>query len=271
MSRRRRNVSIVVLAAVLLGCSRRPETADSPARLDPAKHQLVEFWATFRKANQLRMQGDYAGAAAAYEECLRLNPAHEDSLYYLGASFEHLGRYGEAAAAYEKLLEVNPASGRALAKLGALLSSMDPKAPIDYARARRLLERLKELNPERAGPFLQLGLLDLREGNTAAALENFRVAARFGAPEGHYWTGCALYLSGESAGATRHLEKVLEVFAREQKMAGKGIRAEGDVKHSPQREKTPLERAAVGAKELLALIKAGRARRLQDCFVSANP
>jgi tetratricopeptide (TPR) repeat protein len=257
--------------AVLLACSPRQEPSQTAAAPDPGKQRVIEFWATFRKANQLRMKGDYETAAAAYQECLRSNPVHEDSLYYLGASLEHLGRYEEAAAAYEKLLEVNPASARALAKLGALLSSLDPKAPMDYARARRLLERLRELNPEQAGPFLQLGLLDLREGKTAAALEKFRIAARFGAPEGHYWTGCALYLGGNADEAGGHLEKVLEIFAKEQKLAGKGIRAEGDVKQTAHRERTPLERAALGSKALLARIKARAAPRLQDCFLPANP
>lgn len=266
-----RALAMAAALAVLLVCSRRQEPPETTAPADAGKRQLVEFWAAFRKANQLRMKGDYEGAAAAYEQCLRSNPAHEDSLYYLGASLEHLGRHEEAAAAYEKLLEVNPASARALAKLGALLSSADPRAPIDHGRARRLLERLRELNPEQAGPFLQLGLLDLREGKRRAALEKFRIAARFGAPEGHYWTGCALYLDGHGAEARRHLETVLEIFAREQKLAGKGIRAEGDVRPSPEREATPLERAALGSRHLLARIEARAEPRLEDCFATANP
>lgn len=267
----RRILAVAIVLTVLPACSRGPGPSDTAAPLDPGKQQVVEFWATFRKANQLRMKGDHESAAAAYQECLRSNPAHEDSLYYLGASLEHLGRYGEAAAAYEKLLEVNPASARALAKLGALLSSADPKAPIDYARARQLLERLRELNPEQAGPFLQLGLLDLREGNIKSALERFRIAARFGAPEGHYWTGCALYLNGNPAEARRHLERVLQIFAKEQKLAGKGIRAEGDVKRAPQREPTPLERAAAGSKGLLRRIETQTKPQLQDCFLATNP
>lgn len=268
---RRGGIFATAVLAALLGCSPRKELSETAAPLDAQKQQLVEFWATFRRANQLRMKGDYEGAAAAYQECLRSNPVHEDSLYYLGASLEHLGRYAEAAAAYEKLLEVNPSSARALAKLGALLSSADSKAPIDYTRARHLLERLRELNPEQAGPFLQLGLLDLRQGQTVAALEKFRIAARFGAPEGHYWTGCALYLNGNPVEARRHLERVLEIFAKEQKLAGKGVRAEGDVKQTPRREPTPLERAAAGSRGLLRRIEAGAKPQLQDCFLPANP
>lgn len=268
---RRRDILAAAMVAALLTCSPRKEPSETAAPLDAGKQQLVEFWATFRKANQLRMKGDHEGAAAAYQQCLRSNPAHEDSLYYLGASLEHLGRYGEAAAAYEKLLEVNPASARALAKLGALLSSADPKAPIDYTRARHLLQQLRELNPEQAGPFLQLGLLDLRQGQTAAALEKFRIASRFGAPEGHYWTGCALYLNGEPAQARRHLEKVLEISAKEQKLAGKGVRAEGDVKQTPRRDPTPLERAAAASNRLLRRIEARAKPQLQDCFLPANP
>jgi tetratricopeptide (TPR) repeat protein len=257
------------LLAVVVGCSREQTGSEAPP-MDPEKQQVVEFWASFRKANQLRMAGDYAGAAAAYRECLKSNPAHEDSLFYLGASLEHLGEYAGAIAAYEHLLEVNPASSRALAQLGRLLASAETEVPIDFARARGLLERLRELNPEQAGPFLHLGLLDLREGNLDAALEEFRIAARFGAPEGHYWAGCALSLKGEGDAASEHLHKVLEVHAREQKLAGAGVRAEGDVRKSSQRPMTALERAALGSKRLLERMKAGRTR-LPDCFVPASP
>lgn len=264
----RSRIWAAALLALVAGCSREQTASEAPP-MDPEKRQVVEFWANFRKASQFRAAGDYTGAAAAYRECLKSNPAHEDSLFYLGASLEHLGEYAGAIAAYERLLEVNPASSRALAQLGRLLASAEADVPIDFVRARRLLESLRELNPEQAGPFLQLGLLDLREGNLDRALEEFQIAARFGAPEGHYWAGCTLSIKGAAVPASEHLHRVLEVHAREQRMAGAGLRAEGDLGKPPQRPMTALERAALGSKRLLERMKAGRPQ-LQDCFVPAS-
>jgi tetratricopeptide (TPR) repeat protein len=118
-------VAFVVIAFTLIAVFRRRtvdrlEVSEGPA--SAKKQRIRNFWGLYNKANTLRLQGAYAEAAVAYQECLRLNPKHEDSLYYLGSCFEELGNYNEAASTYRKLIIVNPSSGRACSELGNTLS-----------------------------------------------------------------------------------------------------------------------------------------------------
>ncbi|MCW5976453.1 MAG: VCBS repeat-containing protein [Bryobacteraceae bacterium] len=245
-----------VLASILCGCGgAEPEAAAAP---DAGRDRIRNFWTLYRQASQLRLEEKHAEAARAYREALTLNATHEDSLYYLAASLERTGDYREAVAALETLLDVNPASSRAAAQLGYLLSTPAPGAVIDFERAERLFDRLKEINKEQAGPFLQLGHLRLNQGRLAEAAEDFRIASRFGAPEGHFWLGYSLYLQGRGDEAAEPLRKVLAAWEHERKLANAGVRSEGDVRPSAK-PVTALERSGVKARYLLAWMDASPA------------
>ncbi len=243
----------LLLAAFVLRRGSREDVAPAPA--DPRKQQLADFWGAFRQGNRFRQQGRYDEAAAAYAKCLELNPAHEESLYYLGISMEQIGQYAAAAQAYQRLLELNPAAGRALTQLGALLADDNPAWMPDYTRARSLFEKAVELNREQAGPFLHLGLVDLNLGRFSDALEDFRIAGRAGSPEGDFWAGYTYLLQGDGAAAARHFTRAVAVRERERRLSGAGVRAEGDRRPAPGRPLSAVERAAVKAMACLTWLE----------------
>ena len=239
-----------ILAVLLIGCSStEPEPSAKPG--DPAKQRIRDFWTAFRRANQNRIARDFYAAAEGYRTALELDPKHEESLYYLGVVHEETGDYSDAAGSYERLIEINPSSGRGLTQLAALLASVAPGAPTDLARARELLERAIQLNPEQAGPFLQLGKLSLTLGETDQALERFQIAARAGSPEGHSWAGVALFLDNKRKQASAEFENVLEIRRRELKLSGAGIAAEGDIRPEPGKPLSALDKAALMATQYL--------------------
>lgn len=243
-----------ILAVLLVGCSS-TEPGPSAATNDPAKQRIRNFWTAFRQANQNRIAGDFNAAAKGYRAALEFDPKHEESLYYLGVAQEETGDYTDAAAAYERLIEINPSSGRGLTQLAALLASVAPGAPTDFLRARELLERAIKLNPEQAGPFLQLGKLSLTVGETDQALEHFQIAARAGSPEGHSWAGVALFLDDKREQASAEFKKVLEIRRRERKISGTGIAAEGDIRPEPGKPLSALDKAALTATHYLSWMR----------------
>ncbi|MBI1790396.1 MAG: VCBS repeat-containing protein [Acidobacteria bacterium] len=236
---------LLALWVVTPGSSVGSREADGPREAE--KQRIRSFWNSYHQANSLRLQGDPAGAAQLYRQCLDVDPHHEDSLYYLAVSLEEMGDYQPAAATLRKLIELNPSSGRALSELANVLSTPAPGAPAGFPEARRALECTVEVNREQAGPFLRLCLLDLNEGKFDAALVRFRTAAGFGSPEGNYWIGYTYYLLHRRPEALQFFHKVLDRYAQERKMAGQGIRAEGDVWPDATKPLTALERSALKA------------------------
>ncbi|MCP5113841.1 MAG: tetratricopeptide repeat protein, partial [bacterium] len=156
-------LSALLALSLLLACSS-GDTEPGAAEADPGKQRIRSFWTTFRQANQQRLEGDLTAAAAGFRAALELDTQHEESLFHLGGVLEQTGDYAAAIDAYQRLIEINPASGRGLTQLAELLSSVAPGIPTDYDRAQNLLDRAIKLNPEQAGPFLQLGRLGLNRG-----------------------------------------------------------------------------------------------------------
>ena len=258
----------ITVFLLLLGCSPATEITETPA--DPAKARIQGFWSAFRQAGRLRAEGKLEEAVEAYRGCLKLDPRHEESLFHLGTSLQQLGRYHEAANAYEQLLTLNPASGRALSQYAGLLSTPAPGATVNLDRAEALLRRLLEVNKEQAGPFLQLGRVHLQRGGFDAAYEDFLLAARCGSPEGFAWAGYTAYLQGRAPEARRQFEQALTMRRRERKLAGAGIRAEGDVLPSPERPLTPLDRAALLAEYYRRELARGRGSSRPDPAAGRN-
>lgn len=166
--------------------------APSPAHFSPEeKERIRQFWALYRQATQLRVQGDWQRAAPLFRRALALDPTHEDGLYYLGNALFEIGHYTEAASSWEQLIRINPRSTRAHLRLGALYSSALAGAPLDLERAEREVRKALAMNKEESGTVLKLGEVLLLKGDIAGARAQFAAASRTNAR-----SSTALYLLG---------------------------------------------------------------------------
>lgn len=209
------------------------------------RNRVATFWAVFDRASALRTKGEFARAAELYREALRLNPTHEDSLYYLGSCLYELGEYAEAEQQLRNLIALNPDSGRAFGQLGRVLSLNAPGAARDLSAARQAFERELQIYTEQAGPLLELGSLELNQGDPARAEEHFRAATRLGSAEAEFLLGYTLFLQGRSAEAERSFDKVLAKYRADRKLTSKGVLSEGDILPDPSKPLTALQRAAL--------------------------
>ena len=247
-------VSLSVVSLSVSGCTGAKEERPAAAAHDPEKERIRNFWQLNGEAHRLRLAGDYHAAVERYAQCLELDPGHEDSLYYLGATLEELGRYREAEAAYRRMFEGNPASSRAVSQLAGLFSQRLPGASPNPDEARSWLERGIALNREHSGPYLKLGRLLLDEGRFADAAGAFQTAARFGSPEGSLMAAYALMLMGENQQAHRLLQKVLENEEMETRLAARGGKLEGDTRGEQGFPGSPLRSAGIRARLFLSWI-----------------
>lgn len=244
--------AVFAFGLITISKRRAPEKSEAAARMTNADKRLISaFWETYNKATALRLHGAFHEAALAYQECLRLNPAHEDSLYYLGSSLEELGDYAQAARTFGRLTVLNPSSGRAFSELGNSLSTLGPGSPADFGQARKAYYRCIQINREQAGPFLRLGLLDLNQGRYESALEDLRIAAGFGSPEADFLLGYVFFLQGKYEQSLQPLRKVVNSYARDRKIAARGVLSEGDLLPAPGKPLTALEKA--GLRSILLL------------------
>ncbi|HET7751099.1 MAG TPA: FG-GAP-like repeat-containing protein [Terriglobales bacterium] len=242
------------LAAVFLACAalitavkfRSANEARAAGNISAEeRNRVATFWATYDRASAVRTKGEFARAAELYREALRFNPTHEDSLYYLGSCLYELGEYAEAEQQLRSLIALNPESGRAYGQLGRLLSVDAPGAPRDLPAARQAFERELQIYTEQAGPLLELGGLEVNQGNLPRAEEDFRAATRLGSAEAEFLLGYALFLQGRWAEAERSFDKVLAKYRADRKLTSKGVLSEGDILPDPSKPLTALQRAAL--------------------------
>jgi hypothetical protein len=246
-----RRVAIALAAVALAGLfvtdrlrNRDPSAQTAPEE-SPARRRVREFWNAYNQAGLLRTRGDFAGATRLYRRSLELNPEHEDSRYYLAMSLSEMGDYAQAEAVLRDLLRLNAESGRGWAQLGNLLGELSPGGAKDPAGARKAYSNLLHINQEQAGPFIQVGLLELNQGHLAAAQQNFRTAAVSGAPEAKFLLGYTLLLEGRPREAADWFRKVIAAHLAGKQVAAKGVFSEGDVLPEEGKPLSALERATV--------------------------
>jgi len=239
-------VFVVCVALITVARFRSAAGAQASSGVNQAERDRVAaFWAAYDQAGVLRSKGEFTRAAELYREALQLNPSHEDSLYYLGSCLYELGDYAEAEQQLRSLIALDPESGRAYGQLGRLLSVAAPGAPHDLPAARQAFERELQIYTEQAGPLLELGGLELNQGNLARAEQDFQAATRLGSAEAEFLLGYVFFLEGRSAEAAHSFDKVLAKYRADHKLTTKGVLSEGDVLPDPDKALTALQRAAL--------------------------
>ncbi len=224
-----RLVIVAVLGALAVGaCAHETDPARNPVP-DEQRRRVVLFWDRLNAATAARIGGDCARARDLYLEALRLDPKHEDCLYYLGQCHRELKQPAEARRSFERLVEVNPASARGHLALGALLASSDPGEPLDLQTAEAHLRRAHEINGEETAPMVRLGEVLIVRGQAQDARSWLEAAARTNpkSVEAAFLAGYLLWEAGDRQGAEACLRKALQASRTEG--PPKGVLGEGDL------------------------------------------
>lgn len=185
------------------------------------KAEIRQFWDVYREAADLRRQGAWGEAVVAYREALKIDPRHEDALYYSGNALFELEKYEEAVTAWRQLVEVNPLSGRAHIQLGSVYSCGAEGAPFDLDIAEQEFQRALAINKEQTGPILKLGEVYLLSGQSKEAISYFTTALQSNSKsvEAHYLVGYLKWRAGEHDAALSSLQKAVE-FSQVKRPAG---------------------------------------------------
>lgn len=168
-----RRVAIgAVVLCVLCGavaCGGTPEGDRRAGEGDARRAGVLRFWDALHRGSEARHAGDFVAATAAYSEALRIDPRHEDALYYLGHCLSEQGRQAEARDAFARLLTVNPASARGHVALGAILAAPRDGTLPDLAEAESHFRLAHEINKEETGPMVRLGEIRLVQEDSSGA------------------------------------------------------------------------------------------------------
>ncbi len=228
--------------------NQKPELRSTPGVAPAAtagtrdKQRLLDFWNKQRAAmNAMKVEKDNARAIGLFREALALDPAHEDSLYYLATCLASTGDTGGALTTLAKLKRISPQSQRAFAQWGNL-RAISAKSPADLQAAEESLARAHAINPEETGALLILGEVALLRGDHKLADERLAAACRTNpkAVGGFFLRGYLAWKRGNDAGAKKLLEETRTALGKE--WQPKGATSEGDVKQKQHVEKTPLTR-----------------------------
>lgn len=193
------------------------------------------------RANRQFSAGDYAGAAAAYEQILAAGGPRAAVFYNLGNSYQRLGRYGPAILAYERARLLTPRDPDLLANLA--LARKAVAAFEETGRHPRVDEVLNYLSRNEwswlvAGSALFLGGLALLCGGVGLPRPWLRHCARVSAALAGLALvagGTALYLRRAetsrgivlSAGATVRLSPFEQAESLGTPGPGRGVRLGG--------------------------------------------
>ncbi len=232
-------------AGTLENSSARPPihpAAAQESRAPTDKQRLLDFWNKQRAAmNAMKVEKDNAKAIGLFREALVLDPAHEDSLYYLATCLAGTGGAEDALATLAELKRINPQGQRAFAQWG-ILRALSAKSPADLSAAEESLLRAHAINPEETGALLALGEVALLRGDVKLADERLAAACRTNpkAVGGFFLRGYLAWKRGDKLAATKFLEDTRAALGKE--WQPKGATSEGDVKQKQHVEKTPLTR-----------------------------
>jgi serine/threonine protein kinase/tetratricopeptide (TPR) repeat protein len=156
----------------------------------------------------LQMQGDQAGAAAAYREALRLDPTYAQAHNNLGNMLQAQKDYAGAVAAYHEALRHDPKHDRAHYNLGNALREQG-----DLAGAETAFRTAVRIDPEHALAHNNLGNVLLTRGDLAGAEAAIREALRLDPREvrAHNGLGQILFARNDLAGAVAAYREALRL------------------------------------------------------------
>lgn len=131
------------------------------------------FWNYYRQATAYRHENHIKEALINYRKAIKLNPQHENTLYYMGNVAMMDGDYALADSCWRVLIKVNPSSARGFNQLGGLYFC--PKAGPFWKppQSKYYYSKAAELNMESPGTQVRLGEIALVSGDEPHAYDIF--------------------------------------------------------------------------------------------------
>lgn len=206
------------------------------------QQRQVLFWDVERAAmSAMKVEKNNAKAIELFRQAIGLNPAHEDSRYYLGLC---LASHGDIEGALESLValqKLNPQSHRAWQQWGVLRATF-ARSDADLAAAEAALERAHSLNPEETGALLVLGEVALLRQQRTLAEQRLSAALRTNpkAVGGYFLCGYLALGQGDKPKAKQLLEQARQALGPD--WQPQGATSEGDVKQKQHVDASPLNR-----------------------------
>lgn len=188
------------------------ETSSFEVRLKSASaaslKSLSEADQSFLKGNKLYAAGNFAEAAAAYEQAIKLDPGSWHYYLNLGLARKKLEKPGDSLAAFKKAAELNPSSPSANKEIGEALAKAG-----NLAEAKPYYEKAVGLSPDDADAHYNYGLCLVGTGEPEPALAQFQktVELKPDYADAYYEIGTVMIGQNKVPEAVAGLEKFLQL------------------------------------------------------------
>jgi Flp pilus assembly protein TadD len=162
----------------------------------------------FLKGNKLYTAQNYADAAAAYEEAIKLDQANWRYFLNLGLARKKQGQSDQALEAFRKALALDPESISVNKEVGEALAKAD-----NFAEAKTYYEKAVALSPNDAEARYNLGICLSSTGEPEAALAQYQKAVELKPDfaDALYQMGTLLVGQNKVPEAVACLEKFLQL------------------------------------------------------------
>ena len=154
------------------------------------------------------MQENDAGTEAAFEKAVKLDPKDAETWTFLGRVRVNQKNHAGAEAALGKAIELDPKDAKTWTLLGAARVNQE-----NYAEAEAVLEKAAELDPKNAVAWTLLGYARGMQENDAGTEAAFEKAVKLDPKDAvtWKWLGYARVNQENNAGAEAALEKAVEL------------------------------------------------------------
>jgi tetratricopeptide (TPR) repeat protein len=197
------------------------------AHLDPTT--VTQFWDKQHAAmDAMKGERNFPKAIWLFREALAINPAHEDSHYYLANCLAVSGDIHAAIVELDTLARINPQNHRAFQRKGELLAaSASSRSQLELAR--QPLNAALRLNSEETGTLSLRAQVDLALGDYKAAESDLTHVCQANPRAVNAWflRGYVAWLWQDTKQATVMLDAARRALGRDWKPRGSVL--EGDV------------------------------------------
>jgi hypothetical protein len=206
-------ILLIAFAAITIVKYRHHPGSGGPLTGAVMPDSVRTFWAHYNRATEYRLQGKTDSSIIDYQEALKLNPDHEDALYYIGIMYMKADDFDKAQQTLGKLTELNPQSERAFIQLGNLYFCGNHTNYFHPQKSKLYFERAYELNKETLSPNLRLGEIALFQNRTNDALAIFNKLSMMDQKnaEIYFMIGYLNWKSGKVQDAIKDLEHTFEL------------------------------------------------------------